>query len=302
MIALTTPYLWYTTRATGMVALVLFTIVVSLGTLVANRIGGTIVGRFELNELHRSLSMVAIIFLVIHILTTVLDSYVPTGCHLGVRADDLGVQARGRRDRRRRVRPDPRGVGLESAQSCASPTRTWRFIHWFSWMGFTTALVHAYMTGTDSRTGIGLVARERLRRGRRAAALWRFFGARREPPGAPRSPPSPPQEPARLPRHADRPVPADPALRPMPERTVGTPFPVDPGPAPRARATERRPTTPCRASLLRRGDRSDHCRCAQHEQAFASPYRSASLLDELDASGLTGRGGAGFPTVDEGRA
>ena len=61
MTALTTPYLWYSTRATGIVALSLLTLVVFLGTFVANRIGGTIVGRFEINELHRSLSIVAVI-------------------------------------------------------------------------------------------------------------------------------------------------------------------------------------------------------------------------------------------------
>ena len=79
MIAFTSPYLWYTTRATGLVALVLFTLVVCLGTFVSNRVGGTNVGRFELNELHRSISMVAMAFLVVHILTTIVDSYVPTG-------------------------------------------------------------------------------------------------------------------------------------------------------------------------------------------------------------------------------
>ena len=79
MIGLTTPYLWYTTRATGVVAMLLFTAVVALGTLVANRVGGTFIGRFEINEVHRSLSMVAVVFLVIHIATTVLDSFVSTG-------------------------------------------------------------------------------------------------------------------------------------------------------------------------------------------------------------------------------
>ena len=63
VIALTSPYLWYTSRATGIVALALFTAVVALGTIVTTRVGGKKVGRFEFNELHRSLSIVAVVFL-----------------------------------------------------------------------------------------------------------------------------------------------------------------------------------------------------------------------------------------------
>jgi predicted ferric reductase len=175
MIALTTPYLWYTTRATGMVALILFTLVASLGTLVANRIGGTIVGRFEINELHRSLSMVAVTFLVIHILTTVLDSYVATGwisafvpmtsaykrlaVGIGAVAFDLIL-----------------AVWISSLLKLRIANTTWRFIHWFSWMGFATALVHGYMTGTDSRSGFGLVVVASCAAVVACAALWRFFG------------------------------------------------------------------------------------------------------------------------------
>jgi predicted ferric reductase len=175
MIALTTPYLWYTTRATGIVALILFTLVVSLGTLVANRIGGTIVGRFEINELHRSLSMVAIVFLAIHIITTVLDSYVSTGLisavipmtsaykrvaiTFGTVAFDLIL-----------------AVWISSLLKLRVANSTWRFIHWFSWIGFSTALVHAYLSGTDSRTGIGLVLVSACGAVVLVAALWRFFG------------------------------------------------------------------------------------------------------------------------------
>jgi len=175
MIALTSPYLWYATRATGLVALVLFTLVVSLGTLVANRIGGTIVGRFEINELHRSLSMVALTFLVLHILTTVLDSYVPTGwvsafvpmtssykrlaVGVGAIAFDLIL-----------------AVWISSLLKLRIANTTWRYIHWLSWMGFTTAVVHAFLTGTDSRTGIGLVVVATCTMVVAGAALWRFFG------------------------------------------------------------------------------------------------------------------------------
>ena len=39
----------------------------------------------------------------------------------------------------------------------------------------------------------------------------------------------------------------------------------------------------------------------QHEEAFRSGFRTSSLADELEASGLTGRGGAAFPTATKAR-
>jgi DMSO/TMAO reductase YedYZ heme-binding membrane subunit len=173
--ALTTPYLWYATRATGFVALVLLTIVVSLGTLVANRIGGTIVGRFELNELHRSVSIIALVFLAIHITTTVADSYVPTGwisilvpmtsvykrvpITVGTVAFDLIL-----------------AVWISSLLKVRIANRSWRFIHWFSWLAYATAIVHTLLTGTDSRHGVGLIAVVACSAVVAAAALWRYFG------------------------------------------------------------------------------------------------------------------------------
>jgi sulfoxide reductase heme-binding subunit YedZ len=156
VLALTTPYLWYTTRATGLVTLVLFTMVVSLGALVANRAGGTVVGRFEINELHRSLAVAAVLFLAIHVVTTVLDSFVPTGpasviipltssykrvpIALGTVAFDLLL-----------------AVWLSSLAKARLANATWRFLHWFSWLAFATSLVHAVTAGTDARHGLGLV-------------------------------------------------------------------------------------------------------------------------------------------------
>jgi sulfoxide reductase heme-binding subunit YedZ len=174
MIAFTSTYLWYTTRATGFVALILFTLVVALGTFVANRIGGTYVGRFELNELHRSITMVAIVFLVVHIVTTVVDSYVPTGwlsaviplaskyepmhVALGAVAFDLIL-----------------AVWVSSLLKARVANRSWRFIHWFSWLSLVAALAHTFLTGTDSRTSWGLALGLACSAVVLASALWRYF-------------------------------------------------------------------------------------------------------------------------------
>lgn len=180
MIALTSPYLWYTSRATGIVALVLFTSVVALGALVANRVGGKSVGRFELNELHRSLSLVAMIFLAIHIVTTVMDTYAPTGWFsavipfashyerlgvaIGAIAFDLMI-----------------AVWISSLLKARVRQQSWRFIHWFSWLAFASAILHAYLNGADTRSGAGLALVIVCAFVVLVAGVWRFL---KRPPRA----------------------------------------------------------------------------------------------------------------------
>jgi predicted ferric reductase len=173
VISLTSPYLWYTTRATGIVALVLFTLVVTLGTLVANRIGGTVVSRFELNEVHRSVSIVAMVFLVLHILTTVADSYVSTGIisavvpftssykDVGVTVGTIGFDL-------------ILCVWVSSLLKVRIKNQSWRFIHWFSWLAFSAAIVHSLLIGTDTRRGAGLILVGLCAFSVVAAALWRY--------------------------------------------------------------------------------------------------------------------------------
>jgi len=173
VIAFTSPYLWYTTRATGMVTLVLFTLVVALGTLVSNRIGGTIVGRFELNEFHRSISIVAMIFLLIHVLTTIADSYVSTGIisiivpmtsqfkRVGVAVGAIGFDL-------------IVAVWVSSLMKSRIENRSWRFIHWFSWLAFIAAIVHAYMTGTDTKNTAGILLVIVCSLVVIGSALWRY--------------------------------------------------------------------------------------------------------------------------------
>jgi methionine sulfoxide reductase heme-binding subunit len=173
MLAFTSSYLWYTTRATGLVTLVLFTAVVCLGTLVSNRVGGSRIGRFEFNELHRSLSLVAMAFLAVHIVTTIVDSYVPTGwwstiipmtshyerlnIALGTVAFDLMLC-----------------VWVSSLMKTRIANSSWRFIHWFSWLAFVAAVVHSFLAGTDARSGIGLVVVTACSAAVFIAAIWRY--------------------------------------------------------------------------------------------------------------------------------
>src|SRR6187455_1643081 len=68
--------LWYASRATGVICLVLLSLVAILGILVNRR--GRLPGlpRFAVTGLHRSLSMLTVAFLGVHIVTAIADGYV----------------------------------------------------------------------------------------------------------------------------------------------------------------------------------------------------------------------------------
>jgi DMSO/TMAO reductase YedYZ heme-binding membrane subunit len=72
----TSTALWYTSRATGVVALLLLTAVILLGLLVTRQ--GRLPGlpRFAVTGLHRNLSLLATAFVALHVLTAVTDGYV----------------------------------------------------------------------------------------------------------------------------------------------------------------------------------------------------------------------------------
>ena len=69
------PGLWYATRATGLVTLLLLTADVVLGILTAARFAGPAWPRFLTIGLHRNISLVAVVFLALHVGTTVVDTY-----------------------------------------------------------------------------------------------------------------------------------------------------------------------------------------------------------------------------------
>ena len=71
--------LWYASRATGVIALVLLTAVLVLGMLVSRQ--GRLPGlpRFAATSLHRSVSLMSVVFVAVHVATAIADPFVTIG-------------------------------------------------------------------------------------------------------------------------------------------------------------------------------------------------------------------------------
>ena len=69
--------LWFATRGAGVVSLLLLTAVVVLGISGATRWRSTRWPRFVLAGLHRNLTLLALVFIALHVITTVADGYAP---------------------------------------------------------------------------------------------------------------------------------------------------------------------------------------------------------------------------------
>ena len=76
---MSSPVLWYATRATGLVALILLTATTVLGIVTANRAASRRWPGFALQDLHRRISVITMAFLALHIVTSVVDTYVHIG-------------------------------------------------------------------------------------------------------------------------------------------------------------------------------------------------------------------------------
>jgi methionine sulfoxide reductase heme-binding subunit len=141
--------LWYTTRATGLVALVLLTAAMAAGLLSSVRFEQRNWPRFVTLGLHRNLSLLALAFTVLHVLTTVLDSFV------SIPLQDAFIPFIGN------YRPFWLGLGaisfdlmlaliLTSLVRTRMGLRSWRLVHWTAYACWPIAVVHGLGTGTDT--------------------------------------------------------------------------------------------------------------------------------------------------------
>jgi predicted ferric reductase len=144
--------LWYVSRATGLVCLVLLTLVVLLGILATTRVSTAGWPRFLTQGLHRNVSLFVLALLSVHIASVVTDDYVPI---TGRDALVPFVSA---------YRPFWLGLGVVAVELLVALVLTslvrqrlgfgtWRAVHWASYLCWPLALVHGLGTGSDPRRG-----------------------------------------------------------------------------------------------------------------------------------------------------
>src|SRR5579859_4745567 len=71
--------MWFASRGTGVVCLLLLTASVVLGVITTVRFETLHWPRFVLEGLHRNVSLLILVFIVLHVVTTVVDGFVKIG-------------------------------------------------------------------------------------------------------------------------------------------------------------------------------------------------------------------------------
>jgi len=143
--------LWYLGRSSGVVSLVLLTLVVALG--IVTRSGRPLPGlpRFAVSAVHRSASLLAVVFLTLHVVTLTLDpqsqlrwldAVVPFGSQpkplwIGLGAASLDLMV---------------ALVITSLLRQRIGHRVWRAIHWAAYALWPLAILHTIGTGTDMRS------------------------------------------------------------------------------------------------------------------------------------------------------
>jgi methionine sulfoxide reductase heme-binding subunit len=141
--------LWYLARGTGIVSLVLLTVVVVLG--ITSRSGRPAFGlpRFAVSAVHRNASLLSVVLLGIHVTTLLADPYAP------LKLVDVVLPFAGA------YRPFWLGLGTLGLDLIVAliatsllrhrlGVRVWRAVHWLAYAAWPVAFLHGLGTGTDA--------------------------------------------------------------------------------------------------------------------------------------------------------
>lgn len=143
--------LWYATRASGFTALVLLSATVVVGLLTSTRQTSRDWPRFVVQSLHRNLSLLVVVFLLIHIVTSVIDPFAKLNLADAVIPFIAGY------------RPLWLGLGVVSCELLLAITvtslvrhrlgwRAWQIVHMLAYVSWPVAVVHGIGTGSDTKS------------------------------------------------------------------------------------------------------------------------------------------------------
>ena len=182
-----TPALWFVSRGSGLALLVVLSAVMVLGAATRTGPAPRRTPGFVWAELHRTLALFSVAFLLLHVATAILDPYVSIGwaatvlpftsgyralaVGLGTLAADLGGAVLLTSLARRRLR-----------------YRAWRAVHWLAYLAWPAAFAHALTAGNDLRTWWVAVIVLCCAAAVATAVLARLLHAGQHRPGASRRP------------------------------------------------------------------------------------------------------------------
>ena len=177
--------LWYSSRATGVVSLLLLTAVLLLGLLVTRQ--GRLPGlpRFAVTGLHRNLSLLAVTFVAVHVITAVVDGYVNIPIlsavvpfsspyerlWLGLGAVSIDLML---------------AVIVTSLLRRHLSRRVWRAVHLLAYVSWPVAWFHAFFASSDLRRGPLFLLAIACALAVIAAVAWRVTAAGNDVPRAER--------------------------------------------------------------------------------------------------------------------
>ncbi len=173
--------LWYLTRASGLVSLILLSSTVVLGIVASVGWTTTRWPRFLSQSVHRNLSVFCLALIGVHIVSTVGDGYVPIGLMdavipfrspyrpiwvgLGALAFDLLL-----------------AVVITSALRRRIGVAAWRGVHWLAYACWPVAVLHGLGSGSDPRLPGAALVFVVCTAAVAAALVWRLTSGRARTP------------------------------------------------------------------------------------------------------------------------
>ena len=178
-------WMWYASRATGVVALLLLTVVALLGLMVSRQARLASLPRFAVTGLHRNMSLLAVVFIVAHVLTAVADGYVSIPLDSAVIPFTSGYE---------RLWLGIGAVSLDLFLAIVITSlirrhigrRTWYAVHLLSYASWPIAFAHSLGSSSDMQGGWLLLLALACAAALAAGITWRVRAAARDLPRAER--------------------------------------------------------------------------------------------------------------------